>query len=262
MANVENPALKAFVAQLGSELVLAQILLQRSGGDFELRHVDDRTKSATELTEASPEQAREIAQFTADGAFRPLKSAPSLKSGWRMRVPDTATLELALNQFYPGALADWFATQSPAPPVTNYREFTNRQTGMYRITAMLDDVQAARVVTACCSTEFCLKRRLWTVAGHPTDEAAAKSLIPCLEPCALLLEFARFAMRTEQDEKAGLQLPARESEMTTAVEDQTSTPTAGLREADFNSPRNPRRRRWLQEKLKPRQPVAKSSGEE
>jgi hypothetical protein len=251
MAKFENPALKAFVAQLGGEFLFAQVLIQRNAAGFELRHVEDRARPETELTATPPGQAREIAQFTALGEFRPLKSAPNLKSGWRMRVPDSAALELTLNQFYPGALADWFAAQSPAPPVTNYREFTGRQSGMYRITAMLDDMQAARVITACCSAEFCLKRRLWTEADHPADAAAAKSLIPCLEPCALLLEFARFAMRTGQDEKAGLPSPVGESGTETLAAT-TSTPAAGSREADFSSPGNPRRLRWLQEKSNPK----------
>jgi hypothetical protein len=96
---------------------------------------------------------------------------------------------------YPGAVADWFATQAAQPPVTSYREFTSRQTGMYRITTHLDDAAVAAVIHACCHKDFCLKRRLWTVEGAAPDAADAKSLIPCLEPCAILLEAARKAAR-------------------------------------------------------------------
>lgn len=193
-----NPALEKFVAQIGSELLLAQLLIIRRERGYELRHVADRATASDNLRPTQLHELRSLAQFTAAGAFRPLKSAPSLQSGWRAIVAGEAELESALNQLYPGAIADWFAAQSPQPPVTHYREFTGRQTGMYRITTKLDDTHAAQVIRACCDKELCLKRRLWTVAGLEPDPAAGKSLIPCLEPCAVLLESARKAVRSEQ----------------------------------------------------------------
>jgi len=152
------------------------------------------------LRVVKPNEARALAQFKAAGEFRPLKAAPTLQRGWRMQVANDAELELALSQLYPGAVADWFAARSANPPVTNYREFTHRQTGMYRITTMLSDAEAARVTSAGCAKGLCLKRRLWTVAGLEPDGAREKSLIPCLEPCAVLMESARKAVRAAQQE--------------------------------------------------------------
>ena len=117
---------------------------------------------------------------------------------------------------------DWFAAQG-VPPVTNYREFTGRQTGMYRITQLLTDEQAGIVARAACQERFCLKRRLWTVEGLAPDtpgKSAApsgKSEIPCLEPCAILLELARKATRIEQEEKADVQLSRSEIESVLAA---------------------------------------------
>ena len=37
-----NPALEAFVAEIGNELVVAQVMIRRRAAGFELRHVDDR----------------------------------------------------------------------------------------------------------------------------------------------------------------------------------------------------------------------------
>lgn len=145
---------------------------------------------------------RPVAQFTARGAFRPLKSAPDLQSGWRVTARDANALGAALNLLYPGAVADWFAAQAPLPPVTSYREFAERQTGMFRITARLDDAAAGAVIQACCQKDLCLKRRLWTVEGLPPDPPGAKSALPCLEPCAILLESTRKKARVELDEKA------------------------------------------------------------
>jgi hypothetical protein len=199
---VKNPALSAFVAGFETESVFGQVWIRRMNRGFELRHVADRECDPAALRLLGENDIRPLAQFTASGAFRPLKSAPNLQRGWRATPRNEETLGAALNLLYPGAVADWFAAQAPLPPVTSYREFTGRQTGMYRITTRLDDAAAGAVIRACCHEDFCLKRRLWTVDGLPPDPPAAKSALPCLEPCAILLESARKAARASQDEKA------------------------------------------------------------
>jgi hypothetical protein len=201
MSVIENPALKAFVAQFPNELVFAQVLIRRSGAGYELRHADDAPLAADSLRLIEILQTRALAQTTATGEFRPLKSAPTLTRGWRIVAKSDAELETALSHLYPGAIADWYAAQSAQPPVTHYREYTNRQSGMYRITTMLDDAAATRVIQTVCVQTLCLKRRLWTVNGLSPDAPGEKSLIPCLEPCAVLMESARRAVRAEQQEK-------------------------------------------------------------
>ena len=200
MTTVINPLLNGFVARIGNELVLAQVLIRRDGQGFELRHMEDRQKPRSAFRSVPLNDARALAQFTADGAFRPLRSAPDLQKGWRLGVRDEVELETALNQIYPGAIADGFAARLPNPPVTNYREFTARQTGIYEVTATLGDRQAAQVIRSCCASKRCLKQRLWTAEGLAPDAAEEKSLIPCLEPCALLLESARRFARPGPDE--------------------------------------------------------------
>ena len=202
MATMANPALAAFTAQLRDELLLAQVLIRRAGAGYELCHVSDCDAATDSLRMLPLNEVRALAQFTAAGAFRPLKSAPTLRAGWRLLAPTDTALESALEQLYPGAIADWFAAQAPPPPVTHYRAFTARQSGMYRITTMLTDALAAGVIGECCHANRCLKRRLWTVSGLASDVAETKSLIPCLEPCALLLESSRKAVRVEQEAKA------------------------------------------------------------
>jgi hypothetical protein len=180
------------------------------------------------------------------GAFRPLKTSPNLQTGWRFLAREEAQLEFALNTLYPGAMANWFATKFSESAPTNYREFTNRQTGMYRITAMLTDAQVAPMVRACCNKNFCLKQRLWTVDGLETDSVTEKSLIPCLEPCAILLEFARKAMRLEQQAESAAASHSPENLST----EQNIEPGGEIREADFENPQNPRRLQLLREKEK------------
>jgi hypothetical protein len=102
---------------------------------------------------------------------------------------------------------------------------------MYRITTMLPDAIAGAAIRACCHVDSCLKRRLWSVDGLAPEEAGPKSVIPCLEPCALMLEFARKVARLEQNAAP----PAGE-------------PVADAAESDFDAPNNPRRARFVLEK--------------
>jgi hypothetical protein len=200
MVVFENPALKAFVAQMGDEVAMAQVLIRRNGGGYDLRHVLDRDVATESLRIVRPAEARLLAQFTLAGEFRPLKAAPTLRAGWRMPAATDTELEQALGGLYPGALADWHAARTSDPPLTSYRSCTERQSGMYRITAKLTDAQAAGVITRGCDAAQCLKRRLWTATGLPPDSPGQKSLIPCLEPCAVLLELARKSARAGQKE--------------------------------------------------------------
>lgn len=196
-----NPAVEWFVTWFGGELVIGQVLVCRRDKGYELRHAGDHEKSVQELRQVTPEEARAIAQFTEGGAFRPLKSAPTLRRGWRIVANSDAELATALDRLYPGAIADLYATLQRSATVTDYRAFTNRQTGMYRITTFLDDVEAGAVGRKCCAQEFCLKRRFWDVSDKAPKVAGEKSVIPCLEPCAVLLEFARKVVRAAQREK-------------------------------------------------------------
>lgn len=248
MVEVANPALDAFVARIGQESVFGQVLIQKQTDGWELRHAADRDVS--DLKPVSVPQLRGLAQFTDKGTFRPLKSAPNLQTGWRVVVKTQADLEAAVNDLYPGAIADCLAAQQTPPPVTHYREFTNRQTGMYRITQMLSDEQAGAMIRACCNVQFCLKRRFWTVAGLEPDAACEKSAIACLEPCAVLLEFARKAMRIEQAEKVSLTLSDEDMEtVRQTLKHALAHPPENLREADFGAALNPRRVQMLLEKL-------------
>ena len=249
---MQDPALSAFLEQPGEQWILAEVQIRREGSGFEVRHRQDTGKPSDALKLLSLPELLHVAQHTATGAFRPLKSAPNLQTGWRFLAENTGSLSVALNYLYPGAIADWFAVRTRAQaPLTSFREFTRRQTGMYRITALLNDAQASTVIAATCDPKFCLKQRLWTVEGLAPDPRENKSLIPCLEPCAILLEFARTSMRIEQEEKVNLELSPSELEsVITALEKALEIPNPAIREADFSNPANPRRIRAVLDKAR------------
>ena len=261
---VNNPAFAAFCALLTPELVLAQVLVRRLTLGFELRHVGDLTAAAGSLRAVALAELRTLANHTASGEFRPIKAAPNLGAGWRCVAADETELESALGLLYPGAVADWFAARQPVPPVTDYRDYTARQTGMYRITTMLTDAQAGQMIRACCNARFCLKRRLWTVPGLAPDAADIKSLIPCLEPCAVLMEFARKAVRIEQeDHKPSVLLaPSEVESLLAALDTALANPSPGQRAADMSAADNPRRLQLLREKLQGFAPLAGTGNKE
>ena len=247
---IPNPALDAFVSRVSPEIVFAEVLVRKVSEGFDVRHAADRDVSTTRLVPV--EQLREIAQFTEHKQFRPLKSAPTLQRGWRFLARNASELEEALQCLYPNGIADWFEAQDPSPTVTHYRDFTARQTGMYRVTALLSDEQVVPIARAGCHKMFCLKRRLWAVKGLAAEEIAAKSLIPCLEPCAVLLEFARVVARIEQGEKHDVPLTLDElATVVTALERLAGTPHPDARAGDVSAPDTGLRAQLVFEKLKP-----------
>lgn len=250
MTESANPALETFLRFIAPERIWCEVLIQSTGSEFTLRHAADRNTPNNLLKRITIPEVRNLAMFNAVGQFRPLRSSPDLARGWVLSCPSANDLWRALQELYPGSIPDWFAAQSGASP-TNYREFTNRQTGMYRISSMLSDAQAAQVTRAACHPRFCLKQRLWTVPGLAPDSAATKSYIACLEPCAVLLELARKATRIEQEDKLSVQLSRSELEsFLAATEMVLSTALAAERVGNIASPVNPRRLQLLLEKFK------------
>ena len=267
MTAFRNPALEHFLTQVGEGIVLAQVAIRPvAGGRWELRHHDDAAAKAVLLSHCAVGDLRALAQSTAAGAFRPLKAAPNLRRGWRAEAATAEELESALRQLYPGALADWYVVASGKAEPTHYREFTERQTGMYRITAMLDEAKAAEVISVCCAKPFCLKRRLWTSEGLAPDAAEGKSIIPCLEPCAIWLEFARKAMRISQEPAVPVPMSASELETLQAALEAAVASGAPVetsqREADFAEAWNPRRAALLLRKITPALAQAKAAANE
>lgn len=253
-ASSPSPPLAGFLRELSTKVWLnfAEVRISARDGGYEFRHVVDASRRAEDLRPISLSDLRALAQTTALGAFRPIKTAPNLRSGWSCWLADAEELAAALEALYPGALSDWWAATQPGPlPVQNYREFTARQTGMYRITQQLTDAEVAAVIRAGCDAQLCLRRRLWTVAGlMPDDPMAGKSVIPCLEICPLMLEFARRSRRLAQAEPVAVTLVSEELVTVVQVlEVALAHPAPDVREGDLAHPANPRRIRLLRDRL-------------
>src|SRR6266404_723014 len=116
------PLEKALAAVLNDSNRFGQIFIQRtSSGDFVLCHRDDENVSDLEILR-KPDDAVGIARYDDAGKFRPLKTAPNLRHGWRLELVDLGELRKALDYFYPGRLAMLAAWAENRVSTTSLRE--------------------------------------------------------------------------------------------------------------------------------------------
>jgi sirohydrochlorin cobaltochelatase len=195
---------------------VGQILIERSANDlFVLCHRDD-AGSGSLIVSRHANGAADIAKFDDAGKYRPLKTAPNLRHGWRMELPDTTELRLALDLFYPGRLAVLLVFEQKKLRTTPLRQTLERQSGMYRVAARIPDAQIDDLVGNFCRSDGgCLRTILWkrdatgtlasTVlpaekfdvaydqAAGPRAARVAIPVIPllCQEACNLLISAAR-----------------------------------------------------------------------
>jgi sirohydrochlorin cobaltochelatase len=139
-----------------------QILVtRREGAGFVLSHRDDKAVDESQLFR-SVENAIDIAKYDDAGNYRPLKTAPNLRHGWRLELATLEELRRALDYFYPGRLAVFAASKKGCLKTTALRETLNRQSGMYRVAAKISDPKINYLVGEFCrSDDGCLRTILW-----------------------------------------------------------------------------------------------------
>lgn len=191
---------------------IGQVLIRKHPNGFALLHAGDA--EATGLQPFSrPEEARELSRYDDEGSYRPLKSAPNLRHGWILLLPEIAQVKAALDYLYPAALGTLLASERGEAGPVHFRETANRQTGMYAVVSRISATQANSVIGAFCKSEGgCLKTILWkidagvAVTSLPPEkfdpETGAADSIPllCCEACNLLVAAARSAVRFSLDE--------------------------------------------------------------
>jgi sirohydrochlorin cobaltochelatase len=119
--------------------------------------------------------------FDDANAYRPLKTAPTLKHGWKLRLATGDELRRALDHFYPAMTGLWHSHLHKQLHAVPLRETLNRQTGMYAATKRLQDDEGQKLVGEACALNACRKRILWPFAeGQPLTQLTAEKL--SLEP--------------------------------------------------------------------------------
>ena len=187
---------------------VGQVEIQRSGDGWELHHADDASCADTENF-TRWQDARAIANHDDVGVFRPLKTAPNLRHGWRLVLKDSDEVRRAIDFLYPAMLGMWLAHRDGQLAPVDLREMLGRQTGMYRITQKLTDDQAQRLIGGACRSDGgCLKKILWRISSDLpistlpaekfTSEAAPGCLpLLCHEACNMLVAGARKMVKSE-----------------------------------------------------------------
>jgi sirohydrochlorin cobaltochelatase len=213
------PLEKALAAVLSENGRIGQLLIQRtSAGGFVVCHREDEPSARLEIFRRSGD-ALEIARYDDAGNYRPLKSAPNLRHGWRLDLVDLGELRRALDYFYPGRLAMLAAWTENRLGTTPLRETLDRQSGMYRVAAKISDDQIDDVVGNFCKSDGgCLRTILWKRDTHgaiPSTKLPSQKFDPghdqtgrgentipllCQEACNLLVAQCRKIVKGEADE--------------------------------------------------------------
>jgi sirohydrochlorin cobaltochelatase len=138
-------------------------ILRGDAGEFFLTHRDEQSRDRAGLQLlVGAEAAVALARSDDAGNFRPLKTAPNLRHGWCLQLPDEREVERAIDFFYPARLAAFRAWRAGELRMTPLRETLERQSGMYRVAAKITDSQADQLVGSFCRSDGgCLRTILW-----------------------------------------------------------------------------------------------------
>src|SRR5712671_3026240 len=200
---------------LAASFYFGQILVtKREGAGFVLLHRDDESLDQLQ-TYQDAEKAIEISKYDDSGDYRPLKTAPNLRHGWRLELAAVEELRRALDYFYPSRLAVFAAWKSGYLKTTALRETLDRQSGMYRVAAKISDPQINDLVADFCRSDSgCLRTILWKrdrdgmiastklpkekfdpvydqIVARPESSTPATVPLFCQEPCNLLVAECR-----------------------------------------------------------------------
>src|SRR5437762_8626393 len=208
---------------LTAPFYFGQILVRKtSTSEFVLSHRDQEAADASQLFR-NAEDAIEIAKYDDTGNYRPLKTAPNLRHGWRLELDTLEELQRALDYFYPGRLAVFNAWKKGRLQTTPLRETLDRQSGMYRVAAKISDSQLDDLVANFCrSNGGCLRTILWKrdqkgtspstklpdekfdprydqagMLGRPGSTIPATVPLLCQEACNLLVAECRKVVKGE-----------------------------------------------------------------
>ncbi len=192
---------------------IGQVVIEPAAAGWVLRHEADELNQESLTPFSRPTDARDLALYDEAGAFRPLKSAPTLKRGWRVELATLAEVREALDYLYPAAVGNWFRHQSGEVAGVPLRETLNRQTGMYRITGLLNMELAGELICQNCAPAQCLRKIVWPVepggvpapglAAEKFDAGATRETMPvlCLEACNLVVAKGRPLVKKWLEEK-------------------------------------------------------------
>jgi len=240
---------------------------------YDLRHVDDADADTADLTtREDPLDARQIAKHDDRDRYRPLKTAPTLQTGWRFGDLGPAELVRAVESFYPATVANWHREREGELDVSHWRDTVNRQSGIYGVVKTWDRGEGHEhvnwVAEACCDDSQCLKRREWQyddetdldvdggASETPRDGGGATAgggdgEFPCREPCSVVISAARRWTKLEGEQSRTYEFeltPSEKAQVEDIIDAVADGRTDEIREADVYDGANRYRARFLRAK--------------
>lgn len=203
-----------------------------------------------------PLDARRLVKRDDRDRYRPLKTAPTLPTGWAFVDLDAPALSETVEYVYPATIANWYLERQGELDVDHWRETMQRQSGIYGVIKTWDRREGHEhvnwVAEACCVDSQCLKRREWGYDEEtPLDVDGGDGAFPCREPCSLVVTAARKWTKLEGEEprRYEFELTPSEKEQLEAIIDAVADGEIdSIREADIYEGANRYRTRFLRAK--------------
>ncbi len=250
-------ALAAGIERAWGQLRITATVTDRGERRYDIRHADDAGVPAAELDAyEDPLDARDLVKLDAKGRYRPLKTAPTLDSGWVFPALSPRDAYETVETVYPATVVNWHREREGELDVTHWRETMARQSGIYGVVKTWDRGEghehANWVAEACCDDSQCLKRREWEYDDETDlDVDGGDGVFPCREPCSVVVSGARkwTRLESEQSRTYEFELTPSEKEQVEAVIDAVADGRVDeIREADTKDPANRYRTRFLRAK--------------
>jgi len=219
---------------------------------YSLRHVEDGDEPPDALDVLEPLDLRERVKHTDDDRYRPLKTAPTLPTGWVVDDLDGADAVRAIDFVYPATVPNWHREREGELDVSHYRETAERQSGIYDVIDELDVESVEYLTEACCVDSQCLKRREWDEDEETDlDVPRGDGEFPCREPCSLFIAAARkmTILESEDTREYTVELtPSEKAQLDDMMNALADGRADEIREADVNDGANRYRARYLRAK--------------
>ncbi|NHN48880.1 hypothetical protein G9464_14925 [Halostella sp. JP-L12] len=247
-------ALADGVVRHWGELELTATLGDDGRRRYDLRHEADGGRPVEDLDAfEDPLEARELVTYDEKGRYRPLKTAPTLRTGWVFPDLDARDLVATVGHVYPATIENWHREREGDLDVSHWRETAERQTGIYDIVDELDREAVERIAATCCVDSQCLKRREWDYdEDAQLDVDGGDGEFPCREPCSLVIAAARKWTTLEREESRTYEFeltPSEKEQIEEIIDAVADGETDEVREADVYEGANRYRARYLREKL-------------
>jgi hypothetical protein len=225
---------------------------------YEIRHADDADAPVDDLdTYTDPLDVRELVKYDDRGQYRPLKTAPTLQTGWVLTDLDQREVFDAVDDvIYPATVVNWNLERHGELDVNHWEETIARQSGIYGVVKTWNRGEGHEhvdwVAESCCDDSQCLKRREWQYDDETElDVDGGDGVFPCREPCSVVIAASRKWTRLEGEETKTYEFdltPSEKEQVEEIIDAVADGRVDEIREADIYEGANRYRTRFLRAK--------------